>query len=101
VSLQTPRSINGTPFDGTENIVTARWGTSRNITISDADNTNSGVATEVNGGSSVTLHLPSTIKASVTGNVTGNAATASKISGKTVATVQSFSNGTLILSGLS
>jgi hypothetical protein len=100
-SLQTPRSINGTPFDGTENIVTSRWGTSRNITISDADDTNSGVAAEVNGGSSVTLHLPSTIKASVTGNVTGNAATATKVNGKTILTVNSFSNGVLSLSTFS
>ena len=100
-SLQTPRSINGTPFDGTENIVTSRWGTSRNITISDADDTNSGVAAEVNGGSSVTLHLPSTIKASITGNVSGNASTATKVNGKTILTVNSFSNGVLRLSTFS
>ena len=31
--LQTPRSINGTDFDGTKDIVTSYWGTSRNITI--------------------------------------------------------------------
>lgn len=31
--LQTPRSINGTNFDGSANITTANWGTARNITI--------------------------------------------------------------------
>lgn len=31
--LATPRSINGTNFDGSANITTANWGTARNITI--------------------------------------------------------------------
>ena len=31
--LQTSRTINGTSFDGTQNITTVKWGTSRNITI--------------------------------------------------------------------
>lgn len=31
--LQTARQINGTDFDGTNNITTAKWGTSRNLTI--------------------------------------------------------------------
>ena len=31
--LQTTRSINGTNFDGTENITTSLWGTARNISI--------------------------------------------------------------------
>jgi len=34
--LATPRSINGTLFDGTNNITTAQWGTGRNITIGSA-----------------------------------------------------------------
>lgn len=33
--LQTPRSINGTNFDGSANITTAKWGTARSITIGD------------------------------------------------------------------
>lgn len=33
VKLATARTINGTSFDGTGNITTANWGTSRNITI--------------------------------------------------------------------
>ena len=31
--LETPRTINGTSFDGSSNIITDSWGTSRNITI--------------------------------------------------------------------
>lgn len=31
--LQTGRNINGTLFDGTQNITTAQWGTARNLTI--------------------------------------------------------------------
>lgn len=31
--LQTPRTINGTNFDGTANITTAKWGTARTITL--------------------------------------------------------------------
>lgn len=33
--LTTSRNINGTPFDGSENIDTLRWGSSRNFTIGD------------------------------------------------------------------
>lgn len=52
------------------------WATSRNFTIKDNDETNSGPASSVNGGGNVTLKLPATIKASIT----GNASTASKLS---------------------
>ena len=31
--LKTARTINGTNFDGTENITTASWGTSRTVTV--------------------------------------------------------------------
>ena len=84
--LQTARSINGTSFDGSANITTARWGSARNITIKDADATNAGTAVSVNGSANVILPLPSTIKANITGNVsgssgscTGNASTATKL----------------------
>ena len=66
--LLTARKINGTSFNGTADITTANWGTARNITISDSDGTNSGTTTSVNGSANVTLHLPSTIKASLSGN---------------------------------
>lgn len=52
----------------------ATWATARNFTIKDADSTNSGTAVSVNGGAAVTLLLPSTIKATLS----GNASTASK-----------------------
>ena len=60
-TLQTARTINGTSFNGSANITTTRWGTARNISISDADSTNTGTAVSVNGGSNVVLKLPSTI----------------------------------------
>jgi hypothetical protein len=97
--LATPRAINGTNFDGSSNIVTAQWGTARNITIKDASSTNAGTAVSVNGSAAITLLLPSTIKANITGNVsgssgscTGNAATATRINGKTIAYVESFNS---------
>lgn len=106
--LQTARSINGTAFDGSANITTARWGTARNIYIKDADGTNTSAAVSVDGSGTVNLKLPATIKASVTGNVTGssgsctgNAATATKVNGKTILTVNSFTNGVLTLSTFS
>ncbi|MGL5717213.1 MAG: tail fiber domain-containing protein [Paraclostridium sp.] len=45
--LATPRSINGTNFDGTGNITTANWGTARNLQIGNT-------AKSVNGGANVT-----------------------------------------------
>jgi len=73
--LQTTRTINGTNFNGSANITTSTWGTARNISISDADGTNTGTAIGVNGGENKTLKLPSTIKATLN----GNADTASKL----------------------
>lgn len=64
----TGAKINGTKFTGESDITTSSWGTSRDITISDADGTNSGTAVAVNGSAAKTLLLPSTIKASLTGN---------------------------------
>ena len=52
-----------------------RWKTARNVSISDADGTNTGAAVAVDGSEAETLKLPSTIKASLT----GNAATADKL----------------------
>lgn len=48
--LKTARSINGTNFDGTGNITTTNWGTSRNITIGRTGKL-------VNGGSNVSWSL--------------------------------------------
>ena len=71
-TLQTTRTINGTDFDGSANITTAKWGTARNIGIADASATNTGATVSVNGSSNVTLKLPSTINADLVGDVTGN-----------------------------
>lgn len=73
--LATARTINGTSFDGSANITTANWGTPRNISIADSDSTNTGSAVSVNGSAAVTLKLPATIKATLS----GNAATATKL----------------------
>lgn len=73
--LATARKINGTDFDGTTAITTFSWGTARNISISDASNTNTGAAVSVNGSSNITLKLPSIIR----GTLTGNASTATKL----------------------
>ena len=75
-TLQTTRSINGTNFNGSANITTTNWGTGRNISISDSDGTNTGTAVLVNGSQAYTLKLPDTIKANITGNLTGTAARA-------------------------
>lgn len=63
-----------------------KWTTARNFTIKDSSSANAGTATSVDGSGAVTLLLPATIKASITGNCsgssgscTGNAATASKV----------------------
>lgn len=71
--LQTARTINGTSFDGTANITTANWGTTRSIYIQDATATNTSSAVSVNGGSNAYLKLPTNIKVgtlTATGEVT-------------------------------
>ena len=73
--LQTARSINGTAFDGSKNITTTNWGTARNITITDYNSSHTGTATSVNGSSNITLKLPNTITAALS----GNAATATRL----------------------
>jgi hypothetical protein len=70
-TLQTTRTINGTNFNGSADITTSTWGTARNISISDADGTNTGDIVSVNGSENKTLKLPSTIKASFNGTVNG------------------------------
>lgn len=71
--LETARKINGTLFNGSTDITTAKWGTSRNITIKDSDGTNTGNAVAVDGSTNASLRLPSTIKASITGDCSGSA----------------------------
>lgn len=71
--LQTARTINGTSFNGTVNITTANWGTTRSIYIQDATATNTSSAVSVNGGGNAYLKLPTNIKVgtlTATGEVT-------------------------------
>lgn len=93
-TLQTARTINGTSFNGSQNITTANWGTARNISISDNDGTNTGTAVSVNGSKAVTLKLPATIKASLSGNAT--TATTATTANKTKGTITIQKNGTKI-----
>ena len=65
--LANARTINGTSFNGSANITTANWGTSRNITIQDATAAHTGTAIAVNGSANINLKLPSTIKATLDG----------------------------------
>ena len=73
--LQTARQINGTNFDGSANITTAKWGAARNIYIRDASQAHTGSAVSVDGSANEYLLLPSTITASLS----GNASTATKL----------------------
>lgn len=78
-TLQTARNINGTSFNGSADITTTNWGTARNIGIVNSDGTGTAVTVSVNGSGNVNLKLPSAIKASLTGDVTGNASTATTL----------------------
>jgi len=93
-ALNTPRTINGTNFDGTANITTANWGTARNISIRDNANAHTGTAVSVNGSGNVTLILPATISATLS----GNASTATALQTARTIWGQSF-NGTGNVSG--
>lgn len=86
---------------------TAAWtvrkfsGMSGTIAVSDNNGTHTGAATNVNAYGATVLPLPAAIAANVTGDLTGNADTATKVKSKTILTVNSFSNGVLNLSTLS
>ena len=73
--LQTARQINGTNFDGTGNITTAKWGTARTIALSGAV---SGSAS-VNGSGNVTITTSQANIAVLTGNFTAAADTAANV----------------------
>lgn len=105
--LQTGRNINGTLFDGTQNITTAQWGTARNIGIVNSDGTGTAVPTSVNGSVNVNLRLPTTIKANLQGNVTGditgnlngNASTASRLQTARMITLTGDATGSTSFDG--
>lgn len=62
-NLKTPVKVNGSEFDGSEGIVTEKWGKSREMSISDGINESSPVL--VNGKEDITLLLPETINSRV------------------------------------
>lgn len=69
--LTTARKINGTFFDGTQDITTQSWGKSEIFRIDDFSGSNSGPTITVSGKSATgsILKLPATIKADLDGNV--------------------------------
>lgn len=68
-----------------------KWATARQITIADADKSHSGTGVSVDGSAGATLLLPSTIKASFVGDLTGTASNATKV-GHTL-TYTKYNNG--------
>jgi hypothetical protein len=56
--LANTRAINGTNFDGTADITTAKWGTARTISISGTAGT---TGTSINGSANATLTIPTTL----------------------------------------
>ena len=99
VTAYRPWYRNETVSNATSATSAGKWTTARNFTIKDSDSTNSGTAASVDGSGAVTLLLPSTIKASLT----GNASTATKwASAQTVyVTLGTASTSTTIQGGSS
>ena len=64
--LQTARTINGTSFNGTGNITTSKWGTSRTLALSGAV---SG-STNIDGGGNVTINTTQNNIAVINGTIT-------------------------------
>lgn len=60
--LTTGRTINGTTFDGTANITTSYWGTTRTFYIQDHNASHTGAGVSVNGSANVYLKLPDSIQ---------------------------------------
>ena len=54
--------INGTPFNGESDIVTARWGAARSITVTDNFGANSWTGSGIDGSDNIKLYLPKSIK---------------------------------------
>lgn len=85
--LQTARTINGTSFDGTTNIVTAYWGTARTISLSGAV---TGSAS-VNGSQNVTITTTYQF-GSIDGRYVGGNKTANHSSSGTAYTADTYSS---------
>lgn len=106
-TLQTSRTINGTSFNGSANITTSYWGTTRTFYIKDPSGAHYN-SYSVNGSGNVDMYLPSTMTgfSSITsttfsGSLSGNASsasTATKLTNTRTIWGQSF-NGTANVSG--
>lgn len=106
-TLQTSRTINGTSFNGSANIRTSYWGTTRTFYINDPSGAHYN-SYSVNGSGNVDMYLPSTMTgfSSITsttfsGSLSGNASsasTATKLTNTRTIWGQSF-NGTANVSG--
>lgn len=70
--LTTARTINGTTFDGTANITTSYWGTTRTFYTNSHDSYRASAGVNVNGSGNVTLLLPNSIRCSDWFRSTGN-----------------------------
>ena len=70
--LITGRTINGTTFDGTANITTSYWGTTRTFYTNSHDSYRASAGVNVNGSGNVTLLLPNSIRCSNWFRSTGN-----------------------------
>lgn len=90
--LAAAKNINGTAFDGSADITTSKWGTSRTVTIEDNDGTNTQANTSIDGSADITLKLPSTIKASLSGNASTASALTTSAAGDSTHPVY-FSSG--------
>lgn len=78
ITLLLPSTIKATLSGNASTATSAgKWTTARNFTIKDHDETNAGTAVSVDGSEAITLLLPSTIKATLS----GNASTATKVYG--------------------
>lgn len=77
--LKTARKINGTNFDGSQDITTGKWGVSRKITINGALSGNA----NVDGSKDITITVSQANMAILTGSFTANAETAARV--KTIA----------------
>ena len=89
--LQTTRTINGTNFNGTGNITTAKWGTARKITISGAVSGNA----NVDGSGDVTISVSQANMSILTGSFTAKANTAAKV--KDIAYPTGFSKSNCVI----
>lgn len=82
-SLSAKPTINGTAFDGATGITTSTWGPTVSFTTTDGTNTSTAVTG--NGSSAISIKLPSTIKANLSGKAT-SAGTADSATTATTAT---------------